>query len=43
MGKNVRGSYVDGAYVIPQENIEIIRIVSPKRPTSNEQKDPKNK
>ena len=43
MGKSVKGSYVDGAYVTPQEHIEIKRIVSPKRPTSNEQKDPKNK
>ena len=42
MGKNVKGSYVDGAYVTPQENIEIKRIV-PKRPAINEQKNPKNK
>ena len=41
MEKKMRGSYVDGAYVLPQEEPVIVKVIGSKRPKTVDSKDKK--
>lgn len=41
MEKKMRGSYVDGAYMPPQEEQVIVKVIGSKRPKTVDSKDKK--